>query len=79
MKQRWRSLVGAVLLGLGHRQAATAQAQVTVAVLPLENGGSYGKDKDEYDGLRRGLAGLLGAELGRGTITVVPQIGRAHV
>lgn len=71
MKRSWRSLAAALILGLAGTQAA--RAQVTVAVLPLENGGSYGKDKDEYDGLRRGLAGLLGAELGRGGVTVIPR------
>ncbi|MBM4187269.1 MAG: hypothetical protein FJ206_08165 [Gemmatimonadetes bacterium] len=40
-----------------------AQTDRSVAVLPLENSGSYGRDKDEFDALRRGLAGMLGAEL----------------
>lgn len=34
-----------------------------VAVLPFENGGSYGKDREEFDALRRGLAGTLIYEL----------------
>ena len=34
-----------------------------VAVLPFENGGSYGKDREEFDALRRGLAGTLIHEL----------------
>ena len=50
-----------------------AAQSATIAVLPLENGGSYGKDKDEFDGLRRGLAGLVGSELARGSITVIPR------
>jgi TolB-like protein len=36
-----------------------------VAVLPFENGGSYGKDREEFDALRRGLAGMLTFELGQ--------------
>lgn len=71
MKLPWM-LVSAIILRSVTPASAHAQA-ATVAVLPLENGGSYGKDKDEYDGLRRGLAGLLGSELGRGTITVVAR------
>lgn len=36
-----------------------------VAVLPFENGGSYGRNKDDYDALRRGIAGLMISELSR--------------
>lgn len=45
---------------------AVAQAQDTrpgIAVLPFENGGSYGKDREDFDALRRGLAGTLIYEL----------------
>jgi TolB-like protein len=38
-------------------------ARPGVAVLPFENGGSYGKDREEFDALRRGLAGMLTFEL----------------
>lgn len=34
-----------------------------IAVLPFENGGSYGKDKEDFDALRKGLAGTLISEL----------------
>jgi len=34
-----------------------------VAVLPFENGGSYGKDKEDFDALRKGLAAMLISEL----------------
>ena len=34
-----------------------------IAVLPFENGGSYGKDKEDFDALRKGLAGTLIYEL----------------
>lgn len=30
-----------------------------IAVLPFENGGSYGQDRENYEALRRGIAGLL--------------------
>jgi TolB-like protein len=46
--------------------ATPAIAQDTrpgVAVLPFENGGSYGKDKEDFDALRRGIAGMLLSEL----------------
>ena len=38
-------------------------ARTGLAVLPFENGGSYGKDKEDFDALRRGLAAMLISEL----------------
>lgn len=40
-------------------------ARPGVAVLPFENGGSYGKDKEDFDALRRGIAGMVMAEMAR--------------
>jgi len=58
--------------------SAGAQTQtVTVAVLPLENAGSYGKDRENFEALRLGLAALLAGELGR--IPAVRVVGRAEV
>ncbi len=34
-----------------------------IAVLPFENGGSYGKDKEDFDALRKGLAAMLISEM----------------
>lgn len=45
---------------------APAEAQDTrpgVAVLPFENGGSYGRDREDLEALRRGIAGMLVSEL----------------
>lgn len=45
---------------------APAPAQATgpgVAVLPFENGGSYGRDREDLEALRRGIAGILISEL----------------
>ncbi len=47
-------------------RAGLATAQDTrpgIAVLPFENGGSYGKDREDFDALRRGIAGTLIYEL----------------
>lgn len=44
----------------------TARAQDTrpgIAVLSFENGGSYGKDKEDFDALRKGIAAMLISEL----------------
>jgi len=53
------ALAAAVLSG----PAAAQDSRPGVAVLPFENGGSYGKDREEFDALRRGLAGTLIYEL----------------
>lgn len=48
--------------------APTLNAQDTrpgIAVLPFENGGSYGQDKENFDALQRGIAGMLISELSR--------------
>ena len=34
-----------------------------IAVLPFENGGSYGKDKEDFEALRKGIAAMLISEL----------------
>jgi TolB-like protein len=34
-----------------------------IAVLPFENGGSYGQDKENFDALQRGIAGMLVSEM----------------
>lgn len=45
--------------------AAQQDTRPGVAVLSFENGGSYGRTKDDYDALRRGIAGLMISELSR--------------
>ena len=44
---------------------AAAQATVTIAVLPFEDRGSYGQDKEVFRALELGIAALLAAELGK--------------
>jgi len=34
-----------------------------IAVMPFDNGGSYGQDKENFDALQRGIAGMLISEL----------------
>ncbi|MGH7561009.1 MAG: CsgG/HfaB family protein [Gemmatimonadales bacterium] len=60
-----RGLARVVLAGL-LLSAGVAGAQDTrpgIAVLLFENGGSYGKDREDFDALRRGLAATLIYEL----------------
>lgn len=54
------------VLGLALAVAPGAAAQDTrpgIAVLPFDNGGSYGQDKENFDALQRGIAGMLISEL----------------
>lgn len=58
------ALAAGVLAAAALVSPAVAQdSRPGVAVLPFENGGSYGKDREEFDALRRGLAGTLIYEL----------------
>ena len=43
--------------------ASAQDARPGMAVLPFESGGSYGKDREDFDALRRGLAAMLISEL----------------
>ncbi|NOT09041.1 MAG: tetratricopeptide repeat protein [Gemmatimonadales bacterium] len=57
----WLAQIAALAL-----TALPAVAQDTrpgIAVLPFENGGSYGKDKEDFESLRKGIAALFVSEL----------------
>ena len=45
--------------------AAPAQSSVTVAVLPFEDRGSYGQDKEVFRALELGIPAMLATELGK--------------
>lgn len=55
-------LLSVGLLGSGVRPASP-QAAGGVAVLPLEDTGSYGQDKELFEGLDLGLGDMLGRAL----------------
>lgn len=62
---RSRSIVALVALALTSAAGAAA-AQDTrpgIAVLPFHNGGSYGQDKENFDALEKGIAGMMISEL----------------
>ncbi len=54
--------VGLVLAGMALAPSLQAQEAV-VAVLPFENTGSYGQDKENFDALAIGMPALLGSTL----------------
>jgi TolB-like protein len=58
------SLLGVALAALALPLAAQ-DSRPGIAVLPFENGGSYGKDKEDFDALRKGIAATLIYELAR--------------
>jgi len=49
-----------VLLGAQQRNQDTRPG---IAVLPFNNGGSYGQGKEDFDALERGIAGMMISEL----------------
>jgi TolB-like protein len=56
----WWMIVGAVALPTTLRGQ---DARATIAVLPFENSGSYGQDREVFDALEVGLPAILGATL----------------
>jgi len=63
---RRRSVLCALTLAAFAALSPALHAQDTrpgIAVLPFTNGGSYGKDKEDFQALEKGLAGMLISEL----------------
>ena len=44
-------------------QARASDPRPAIAVMPFDNGGSYGQDKENFDALQKGIAGMLISEL----------------
>src|SRR5437660_6471941 len=67
MRARLLALVSFALLGsIGRDLGAQGRGQDTrpgIAVLPFDNGGSYGQDKENFDALQKGIAGMIISEL----------------
>ena len=61
------ALASLALLGsVGRELGAQGRGQDTrpgIAVLPFDNSGSYGQDKENFDALQKGIAGMLISEL----------------
>jgi TolB-like protein len=55
-------LLGLVGRGLG-AQGRGQDTRPGIAVLPFDNSGSYGQDKENFDALEKGIAGMLISEL----------------
>jgi len=56
----------ALLGSIGPELGAQGRGQDTrpgIAVLPFDNSGSYGQDKENFDALQKGIAGMLISEL----------------
>ena len=63
---------------LASGQLAGQQSNIRIAVLPLENTGSYGQDKEVFEGLELGLASMLASSLDRHPSVDVPDQGRQN-
>jgi len=66
-------MVGAVVLPPGARGQ---DARSTIAVLPFENSGSYGQDREAFDALAVGLPVILAATLAAHPAVAVVERGR---
>lgn len=63
---KWTALGMAGLVALAPTpRVGAAQSPPVLAVVPFEDGGSYGRDDEEFAGLRRGIAAMLASELAR--------------
>src|SRR5947208_2646549 len=56
------ALLGSMTRELGG-QGRGQDTRPGIAVLPLDNGGSYGHDKANFDALQKGITGMLISEL----------------
>ena len=64
MRRTFRTAAAVTLLVATTMASAGAQdTRPGIAVLSFENGGSYGKDKEDFDALRKGIAAMLISEL----------------
>lgn len=64
MTRRLTTLLLLTAFGLGGTVPAAGQdTRPGLAVLPFENGGSYGKNREDFDALSRGIAGMLISDL----------------
>src|SRR5438445_7903559 len=54
--------LGSLLGGLG-TQVRAQDTRPGIAVFMFDNGGSIGQDKENFDGLQRGIPGMLISEL----------------
>ncbi len=77
---RWRSVwVLALAAGLVTPRAMLAQGQDSrpgIAVLPFDNGGSYGQDKENFDALQVGLQQMLITEFAQNQQLRIVERGR---
>jgi TolB-like protein len=68
------ALAVAMLPGLLRAQQST----VRIAVLPLENTGSYGQDREVFEAMELGIAAMLASSLDRHPGVDVPDYGRQN-
>src|SRR2546425_8650999 len=66
------ALLCPALAGLG-AQARGQDTRPGIAVFPFDNGGSYGQNKDNFDALPEGIAGLMISDLAANTAARVVE------
>ena len=74
---RWRSVWAlALAAGLAAPVAQGQDSRPGIAVLPFENGGSYGQDKENFDALQVGLQQMLITEFAQNPKLRIVERGR---
>ena len=74
---RWRSVWAlALAAGLAAPVAQGQDSRPGIAVLPFENGGSYGQDKENFDALQVGLQQMLITEFAQNPQLRIVERGR---
>ena len=59
----WSPVLALAIAALPAAGQAPQDTRPGIAVLPFDNGGSYGQDRENFDALQRGIAGMLISEL----------------
>ena len=71
-----RSLVLTTILGAMLAVGPATAQGTTIAVLPFEDGGSYGQDKASFEALRTSLQSSLVTELSRASGAMARSVRR---
>src|SRR5689334_24677995 len=85
MRSRWLAMGVSLTLvasggwrGLGAQGRGGQDSRPGIAVLPFDNSGSYGQDKENFDALQKGIAGMLISELAANPAARVVERSEEH-
>ncbi|HXE58013.1 MAG TPA: CsgG/HfaB family protein [Gemmatimonadales bacterium] len=73
-----RHLLAALALTVGAAPLAGQAARAGIAVMPFDDAGSYGQDKETFQALRLGIPAMLASELARNPAAQVAERGEVQ-